>query len=361
MNVRNLLKRLRATLPILIVISIGLFIYFRPVIWRRGGDVLSLIFSPAALGKNAVSIQKSAEIPTMPKNALFPIDKVDIKKSAEIQSALSTRIDFYGVVLDQDNNPVRGADILYSLNDEFTLNDPKQFKADPSGEDGRFFIQGKHGLGIFVSVSHEGYYNTETSQTSVSFYRHANSVKRNALPNSEHPMIFRLIKRGEAESLMRSQSGSIIIPVDGTPTGLRIRDGDVQFNARADILIECTASVSSNLNVSNKAFSWKCKISIPGGGLIVRNDQWLFIAPESGYMQSDIIDMRDVNNPDWQSRISREYFIRLKDGKFARCNIQVIPNGSHYVVIDAYYNPSGSRNLEYDPSQQIKRQKESGL
>ena len=280
--------------------------------------------------------------PTVP-----PLDRM-----ATLERALTTPIGFYGIVIDQNGSPVPGAKITYSIRNEFSLSDPKQVDAEPSDKDGRFSISGKHGASIFVNAAHPGYYRTDAAKRTFTYYQIPSQITHDKPPTPNDPAVFRLFKKGDAEPLVRSRSGSIAIPFDGSPTDLGFRNGHVKKISSGDVRVECSAVLSESSS-SNAPFSWKCKISVPGGGLILRSDQWSFIAPEDGYVQADTIDMSKSDDPHWSDSASRNYFVRLQDGKYARCTIDIIPNGSHYVVLESYYNPSGSRNLEYDPAKQI--------
>jgi len=85
----------------------------------------------------------------------------------------------------------------------------------------------------------------------------------------------------------------------------------------------------------------------------------LFEAPESGYAQSDeIVVSSGAEN--WQPSLNRNYFLKMRDGSYARAEIGAetgVPQTRgifNYVTVDAYLNPKiGSRNLEFDPAKVI--------
>jgi hypothetical protein len=56
----------------------------------------------------------------------------------------------------------------------------------------------------------------------------------------------------------------------------------------------------------------------------------------------------------WQPQVQREYFVKLNDGRFARIQLKMIAQGNHFFRLESYLNPSGSRNLEFDPSNVVK-------
>ena len=69
------------------------------------------------------------------------------------------------------------------------------------------------------------------------------------------------------------------------------------------------------------------------------------------------------NAEKWQPQAERSYFLKLANGCYARIEFKMIAGGDHYFKIESYLNPSGSRNLEYDPKKSItpERIKEIGL
>ena len=93
---------------------------------------------------------------------------------------------------------------------------------------------------------------------------------------------------------------------------------------------------------------------MPNGGLAPNQDEREFQAPEGGYqpaieftMPAEGIDGR------WQDRLDERYFVKLANGHYARMSIQVTAGSNHFAVVESYYNPGGSRNLEYDPRREV--------
>ena len=57
----------------------------------------------------------------------------------------------------------------------------------------------------------------------------------------------------------------------------------------------------------------------------------------------------------WSARPEREYFAKLPDGRFARFTIHFYAGDRNFIVFTSYLNPQpGHRNLEFDPTKQIK-------
>lgn len=94
---------------------------------------------------------------------------------------------------------------------------------------------------------------------------------------------------------------------------------------------------------------WRLEVSVPGGGLVVREDAMAFEAPEGGYLPSDTIEM-PASLQRWSRAAERSYFFRFVDGTTARADLRMHAGGDHFVVWESFFNPKpGSHNLESDP------------
>jgi hypothetical protein len=106
---------------------------------------------------------------------------------------------------------------------------------------------------------------------------------------------------------------------------------------------------------AERHYNWHCRVSVRDGGLIKRNGQFDFEAPKTGYKSSDEIVMSQTAER-WQPQGERQYFVRLHDGRYARVHLKMVAQGDHFFRLESYLNPSGSPNLEFDPSKTVKSQ-----
>jgi hypothetical protein len=97
-------------------------------------------------------------------------------------------------------------------------------------------------------------------------------------------------------------------------------------------------------------FNWRCKLTVPGGGLQVLTGEFPFLAPESGYQPSVEIDMPASLDVGWRNKAATSYFLRLGNGDYARIEFEMIPYGEHFAMVKCYLNSTGSRNLEGEPN-----------
>ncbi len=273
------------------------------------------------------------------------------KNEDGLTKALKTPIDFYGIVLDQHDQPVSGAQVVYSIVSTFDFVNPKQQTGKVSGPDGRFSIVGKQGASIYVKVSHPDYLFSPSAQQTFSFYQNPNVVKKEQLPAQDQPAVFRLIKKGIAEPLLKLKQVLRNVPKNGQ----MVRVGLTEEKA-GDMTVQAWTSPRPAGAANNAPFAWKVRVEVPGGGLLAYKDQYQFEAPEGGYVSSVEFEMPAGGiDGKWRDRLDQAYFVKLSNGNYARMRFQMIAGGAHFAVVESYYNPSGSRNLEYDPNITVKK------
>jgi hypothetical protein len=149
---------------------------------------------------------------------------------------------------------------------------------------------------------------------------------------------------GTTEPLVRAAQ-SAPVPKDGTPVTVDLMTGRLSPNG--NLRVEAWTEAPEG----GRKFSWRCQVTVPGGGLAERTGQFEFEAPEDGYEESVELGMgQDAEQ--WTSDQQRDYFVKLPDGRFARVKFRMIAGGNHYFVMESFLNPTpGSRNLEYNPKQ----------
>jgi hypothetical protein len=275
-------------------------------------------------------------------------------QNRQFLSAFATPIEFYGKVIDQNGQPVSAASVKFVANDKPTGGRPSQFKTETDNS-GNFSLTNVAGLTLAVDVSKPGYrpippeYGRVTS--SGVFDYGLSSAKGPHRPDRANPIVFRLHKYGPQESLVRIEEKHFRIARDGSPLSIPL---DRTPSRNHEVVLRCWNTETQGV-AEQKPYDWSFEIIVAGGGLVRRNDELDFQAPESGYTARDQLAMtQNLPANQWQSFAALSYFIRFNDGIFARADIRIRAAGDHFVVWQSYLNPSGSRNLEYDPAKAIK-------
>lgn len=302
-----------------------------------------LLRSPSVEPTSQARVFASAPAEAEPQSPTPKREGELIQKAVEVvEKILDAPIAFYGRVVDQHGDPVSYADVGYTAADAFNASGSQY--TGKSDEEGYFQITGIKGGGLLVGVGKEGFYAVAGKSSQNFGYGMGSDSTRRPPPTKDNPAIFVLQKMGKTESLERAEQ-SARISKDGTPVMVDLMSGRLSPNG--NLRVEAWTAAPEN----GRKFAWRCRLTVPGGGLAERKGQFDFEAPEDGYEESVELGMpHDAEG--WTSQQQRDYFVKLPDGRFARVNFRMIAGGNHYFVMESFLNPKpGSRNLEYDPQQ----------
>lgn len=256
-----------------------------------------------------------------------------------------TPIEFYGKVVDENTNAVAGASVHFVWTDLSA--DGSSEKDATSDQDGLFSLSNVSGKNLIVRVSKEGYYAYQRFGVAFNYA----GENQNFIPNVANPVIFQLKKKGEAEPLIMFAK-TFSISISGKPLELNLKTGQTVPVGQGDLMLEFIRTPLEETTNRN-FFDWSLKLTPRNGGLIASTREFDFVAPEHGYQPIDLIDMPVSLAAEWQGHLRRQYFLRFADGNYARIRFDLRPsNGS--LKIESFLNPSGSRNLEFDPAVQPK-------
>jgi len=253
-------------------------------------------------------------------------------------------INFYGKAIDQDQRPVSGANVIASITD--LSDDGTTVYETETDANGEFSLMGAKGKHLLVrDIRKEGYLFLTKNKDS---YEYAAFFQPNYHePDPDNPAIFLMHKQKPAEPLIVIQekyklddSNRVLVDIKNAKTGA--------FNGNiVDI------QILDNSDPTGKR--WEAKISSPGGGIQLTTDEIAAQAPETGYLSDVRID-QDMRLPPGMHSGSLykggRFFINTSEG-YGLVQFRMIP-GRGSLHFTSYFNPSGSRNLEYDPSLAVK-------
>jgi hypothetical protein len=118
-------------------------------------------------------------------------------------------------------------------------------------------------------------------------------------------------------------------------------------------VLECwTQNEGLDTNLA-QPYDWRFRLTVPGGGVVERTGEFAFEAPKEGYREVVEFAMpKDVER--WKQDFRNEYFVKLRNGRYARMKFRITSGGAHFATVSSYLNPTpGSRNLEYDPAKTV--------
>jgi hypothetical protein len=268
----------------------------------------------------------------------------------KILASLATPITFYGRIIDQNGDPVPNANVRYGVIDKFDA-DGSRYE-DKSDASGYFSVDGIQGAVLTVGVWKNGYHIIENKSKGSFAYGVGADSTRKEPPTKNNPAIFVLQKGGITEPLIRLSTGGIKVPKNGSPVSIDLATGE-RTSASANCL-KVEAWTEDKTSNAAGSYHWRCRVSVPGGGLVERKEQFDFEAPALGYQQYDEIVMLS-NDPSWTRRFKKNYFAQFPSGNYARLQFQFTSGGDHFFIVESYLNPRpGSRNVEFDPQKVVK-------
>jgi hypothetical protein len=302
---------------------------------------------PSALAQSPTNAAP-APSPGAPLAGGQAVDEKRKRVVASILGSLATPITFYGKVVDQNGKLVPNVRVGYGLLDKFNASGSTGHQF--ADETGYFKITGVRGAVIGVTVSKNGYYQIHNVSNQNFAYGIGADSSTKPPPTRDNPAVFVLHKMGETEPLIQVSSRTYRIPRDGTPVGVNLETG--QRSSTGHIRVE--AWTTDQVKDAERHHDWRCRISVPGGGLVERKGQFDFEAPRDGYLPSDEIMMPHTAER-WHPDAERDFFLKLPDERYARIKFRMIAQGDHFFEIESYLNPKvGSRNLEFDPAKVAK-------
>lgn len=266
-------------------------------------------------------------------------------------------IQFFGKVIDQDGNPIPEVKVTLDIrvSKELGPNIIQDVFDRPvltTAADGRFTLTGAKGalLGVHA-LEKAGYEPSEkVFRKSYWYWRDPSQVFH---PDADRPEIFRMWKQAGAETLVRNGIGRAI-PYNGTPTSFDLMGGRVVANG-GDLRVTLVRNPQA-IQWGQRNYEWTVTIEALDGGLIASNDEQMYRAPAEGYQPRLVVHM-PANDPDWTDSKDIAIYLKLRGGRYyGRSELKLMVGSVRPVTpfsITSYLNPSGSRNLEYDPLQSV--------
>jgi len=298
----------------------------------------------------AVSPSPSLSAPTANPQLLETQGEHRKKTVAKVLSILATPISFYGRVVDQNGNPIPDADVDYGVIDKFDA-DGSNYHGK-SDESGNFVITGVKGAVLTVGVRKVGYYNIHGKSDSAFAYGVGPDPTRKEPPTSDKPAIFVLQRMGSTESLLHVSSHQYKVPKSGEPLEIDLTTGKTVPMGQGNIRVE--RWVNDKIEDANGRFDWWFRLTAPNGGLVERQDRFAFQAPIEGYRESIEINMPTSLGEDWHYTLEKSYFIKMRNGQYARADLRIYSGHENSLVMESFINPTGGRNLEYDATKELK-------
>lgn len=306
-----------------------------------------MVWMQTTLGTKAVRLFRSTNYPPQTAEEKAMWEWWDAMEKADESWQWKMPIEFYGKVLDQFGKPVAGAEVELNWTTVIgPIPDPK--KTMRTDSNGRFTVTDIQGKGITIAVSKDGY---ESESDWIQSFEYAEFYKNDFyVPDPNNPVLFHLHKLMGAEPMYQFEVNNEIA-FDGPPVVLDVASGkvatigDFAFSLRLDGRSEKDPDYTLLLQAQNNA------------EFILTSERFPFNAPENGY-QTQMAIHQKADDTNYNSRQTFHFYAKTRGGKYGVVWFEVnVPRIGEMANCNATirYNPSGSRNLEFDQNKWINR------
>lgn len=258
-----------------------------------------------------------------------------------------TPIEFYGKVVDQSGRPVTEAAVRYSWTTAVGPR-PDPSAIATSSDDGAFAISGLSGKRLVVEVSKDGFVPLRASRGSFEYSAFFDELFH--VPDPATPVVFRLQRLHGASRMYKHECDIRLALSDSTL--LDVAAG--RFGSVGDFRITTVRRESGDGGMGSLILQLEAPA---GAGLVVTSDELMFEAPPEGYDRAVEISIGPgaSQGPD---SIRGRLYVRTRAGTYAAIELESIYwQRRNEVTLNAvvYFNPDGSRNLEFDRRNWINR------
>ena len=261
-------------------------------------------------------------------------------------------IEFYGKAVDQNGEPLTDATVTGHVQINDGHRTTSENHATTTDENGLFQFNGFSGRSMGIRIDKSGYEQDLRGGNSFDYSLMFREKVHH--PDPSNPVIFKMWKLAGAEGMVERMIDSRIL-CDGTPITFNLLAGK-QVSEDGDVRVSLVRTPFQIQRGKDK-FNYTLKVEMLNGGLNEHQDVFPYLAPEDDYVGSTTYQVL-ASDPNWSSSLVRPVYLQLRGGKmYARGKIDLMadserPEGTSFRIY-TYINPSGSRNLEYDPDKRI--------
>jgi len=258
-------------------------------------------------------------------------------------------IDFWGKVVDQDGRPVPRAKVRYGWNSTNGSNE----RFEESNAQGLFSITGITGKFLSVKVEKE-YYHARGGLAGQGFEYAAFFEGDYHEPDPENPVIFRLIKKLEAEPLIVGRINNLL-QYDQGPYYYDLERGKISRQPPSNVGLKFILQRSAS--PQGQPFDWTWTVKGVNALVQTTEDEFPQMAPTDGYA-SQWQESQSANAAKFQQDGAARLYVQTVENQYAVVDLKLAqPNLRHVgpnLGVKSFFNPkAGSRILEYDPAKTV--------
>jgi hypothetical protein len=262
-------------------------------------------------------------------------------------------IEFYGKVVDQNGMPIPNVNVTGSVIYNDGVSSGVQKKQTVTDAEGLFFFSGMRGRTFDCGLRKPGY---ETMPEGDAWdYTELVPAGKRHYPDPKNPVVLKMWKLQGAEPMIHLAK-NFRIPPDGTPVRIDLTTGK-NVEQGGDLVLTLRHEVWQPGVQGKRPFDWTMQLEANNGGVVVSTQRLMYLAPEEGYTPGLTVDMPSTKSR-WEPDVDYTFYLKSRGQIYSRVGMVFNANpdkerGS-YLTLNWWLNPSGSRNLEFDPAKAIK-------
>jgi alpha-tubulin suppressor-like RCC1 family protein len=250
--------------------------------------------------------------------------------------------DFYGKVMDQHGKPVVGAIVTATVTRESSGGGPAKTQTDAHG---LFQFTGLRGRSMNIALEKQGF----------QIEGHGLGLRNVNGPETSptNRAIYTMWKLKGPEPMIHDGQNYRFKPDNRVYTIDLVSKRMVEStNEAGDLYVQFQRPEQIK---GREHYEWSFAMTAINGGFIrVTNDDYLNLAPANGY-QPDFSIKIIPSDPQWRDYDEETFYIKSRKGHvYGHIHLKIYPesrSGSS-LEIESYINPSGSRNLEFNHTNQ---------
>lgn len=302
----------------------------------------SPIENQLALASGPAQTAQALPPPAVSEGRPRPAPESQGGKFSTLPDLSAAKIVFYGKVIDQDGNPLSDVEVTGKTGSKvaFYTEEHRDYQTTTDAE-GLFVFDQFQGDGLVIDLNKPGFEFASDHRNFL--YSAITGDQKRHEPDQANPVVFTMFKSIGADPMVFHEKTFYDVSIDGKPFSIdlekarRVQDG-------GDLSISLLWSDKNGL---------EARLMAPSGGLIEGGRDRMFMAPEAGYKNSIVFQVGNLGS------FSKEIYLKTRNGaQYSRAtiSIRVRPaDAAATFAIRLWLNPSGSRNLEYDPAKRVNR------
>lgn len=258
-------------------------------------------------------------------------------------------IRFYGKVVDQDGRPVQEAKVRFQWTDTSAHGTTEKFVESDAA--GMFSLTDVTGKRLCVFVAKEGYHALDRGRGSFEYAAFFEPIYIE--PDPDQPVVFKLLKKRVAEPLI---VGDVYcqLSYDRGPYYYDLEQCRITRQPPATGL---KFTFDRAASAQGQPFDWAWTVEGVKAGVRLTDDEFPQLAPEGGYT-GQWQTAQSATAERFQQCAQARLYVQTADGRYAVVDLELSqPNRwdmGPSVGVKSSLNPSGSRNLEFDPGKVVK-------